>query len=166
LDPDLVYFGGTVANGAPHLLQQMREMGIDAKVMGADALVDQNLIDMAGAAADGVYATFIGVPPDKLTTETGKRFYEAYRARYGEEPGVFSQYGYDAARAVIEALGRAQTIDRAGVLAGLQAVSSIDGTTDTYVFDRAGDTSSRWVSAMMVKDGVFRFVEKLSVPQP
>lgn len=165
LDPDLVYFGGTVANGAPRLLQQMREMGIDAKVMGADALVDQNLIDMAGSSAEGVYATFIGVPPDQLTTEVGKKFYQAYQERYGEAPGVFSQYGYDAAQAIIAAINRARTIDRAGVLAGLQAVPSLDGTTEIYVFDRAGDTSLRWVSAMVVENSKFKFVERLSVPQ-
>jgi branched-chain amino acid transport system substrate-binding protein len=163
-DPDLVYFGGTVANGAPRLLQQMREMGIAAKVMGADALVDQNLIDVAGVAADGVYATFIGVPPDRLTTAIGTKFYAAYKARYGEEPRVFSQYGYDAGRAVVAALGRAPAPDRAGVLAGLQAVPSLEGTTDTYVFDRVGDTSLRGVSGMQVESGVFKFVERLNVP--
>ena len=63
-------------------------------------------------------------------------------------------------------LSRAQTTDRAGVLAGLQSVSSLDGTTDTYVFDRAGDTSLRWVSAMVVDHGAFKFVERLNVPQP
>jgi branched-chain amino acid transport system substrate-binding protein len=166
LNPDLIYFGGTVANGAPRLLQQMRELGITAKVMGADALVDQNLIDMAGSAADGVYATFIGVPPDQLTTEVGKKFYESYKTRYNEVPGVFSQYGYDAARAIIEALKKAPTADRAGVLAGLQSISSFDGTTESYVFDRAGDTSLRWVSAMTVVNGAFKFVERLNVPQP
>jgi branched-chain amino acid transport system substrate-binding protein len=176
-DPDLVYFGGTVANGAPRLLQQMREMGIAAKVMGADALVDhslinmadalvdQNLIDVAGAAAEGVYATFIGVPPDQLTTASGKKFYEDYKTRYGEEPGVFSQYGYDSGRAIIAALSQAPAPDRAGVLAGLQAVPSLDGTTDTYVFDRAGDTSLRWVSGMQVVNGAFKFVERLNIPQ-
>ncbi len=162
-DPDLVYFGGTVANGAPHLLQQMREMGITAKVMGADALVDQNLIDMAGTAADGVYATFIGVPPGQLTTETGQTFYKNYKAKYGEDPGVFSQYGYDSARAIIAALKRAQ--DRAGVLAEMQAGAPLDGTTGTYVFDRSGDTSLGWVSAMVVENGSFKFVQRLSVPQ-
>ncbi len=165
-DPDLVYFGGTAANGAPRLLRQMRDMGIDAKVMGADALVDQNLIDVAGAAAEGVYATFIGVPPDQLTTDIGKKFYEAYQARYGEVPGVFSQYGYDAGRAVIAALEKTTTMDRAGVLAGLQAVSSLEGTTDTYAFDHAGDTSLKWVSGMRVENGAFKFVQKLNVPQP
>jgi branched-chain amino acid transport system substrate-binding protein len=164
-DPDLVYFGGTVANGAPRLIQQLRELGITAKVMGADALVDQNLIDLAGAAAEGVYATFIGVPPEQLTTEIGKAFYQKYKARYGEDPEVFSQYGYDAGRAVLAALGRAQTTDRAGVLAGLQSVSSLDGTTDSYVFNRAGDSSLSWVSAMVVDHGAFKFVERLNVPQ-
>jgi branched-chain amino acid transport system substrate-binding protein len=164
-DPDLVYFGGTVANGAPQLLKQMRAMGIDAKVMGADALVDQGLIDMAGSAAEGVYATFIGIPPEQLTTDVGKKFYAAYRARYNEEPGVFAQYGYDAARAVIAALKNAPSIDRAGVLAGLRATSLLDGTAEQYTFDRAGDTSVSWISGMVIENGAFEFVQRLNVPQ-
>jgi branched-chain amino acid transport system substrate-binding protein len=164
-DPDLVYFGGTVANGAPLLLKQLRELGIDATVLGADALVDQNLIDMAGDAAEGVKVTFIGVPPDELTTEAGKKFYESYQARYGEAPGAFAQYGYDAARAIIEALKTAPTLDRAGVLAGLRSISSFDGTTDSYVFDRAGDTSLNSVSGLVVENGTFKFVQRLNVPQ-
>ncbi|MBE2238679.1 MAG: branched-chain amino acid ABC transporter substrate-binding protein [Caldilineaceae bacterium] len=164
-DPDLIYFGGTVANGAPLLLKQMREMGIDATVMGADALLDQSLLEMAGPAAEGVYVTFIGIPPEQLTTEVGQKFYTAYKQTYGEEPGAFAQYGYDAARAIIEALKRARTPDRVGVLAGLQAISSFDGTTGNYVFDSTGDTSLNWVSGLVVENGAFKFVQRLNVPQ-
>jgi branched-chain amino acid transport system substrate-binding protein len=166
-NPDLVYFGGTVANGAPRLLQQMREMGIKAAFMGPDALMDPSLIEIAGPAAEGVYVTFVGVPPDQLKTDRAQKFNEAYRARYqGEAPESFSSYGYDAGLAVIAALEKARAPDRAEVLAGLQTLPSLEGANGTYVFDRNGDNAApRSVSGSVVQNGSFNFVQALNAPQ-
>ncbi len=166
-NPDLVYFGGTVANGAPRLLQQMREMGIKAAFMGPDALMDPSLIEMAGPAAEGVYITFVGIPPDQLKTDRAQKFNKDYRDRYqGEAPESFSSYGYDAGLAVIAALKNAPTPDRAGVLAGLQTLPSFEGANGTYVFDRNGDDASlRSVSGSIVENGAFKFVQTLNAPQ-
>jgi branched-chain amino acid transport system substrate-binding protein len=88
-------------------------------------------------------------------------------ARYqGEAPESFSSYGYDAGLAVIAALKNARTPDRAGVLAGLQGVSALDGVNGTYVFDRNGDNASpRSVSGSVVQNGSFSFVRALNAPQ-
>ena len=162
--PDLVYFGGTVANGAGRLLKQMRSSGMTAAFMGPDAIVDTTLIDQAGPAAEGVYATFVGIPPSQLTTDLGRRFYQSYKARYGTEPEAFAQYGYDAGRAVIEALRQAPMADRAGVLAALRAIPSFAGTSGSYVFSPTGDTSLRQVSGNVVRNGAFQFVDVLTAP--
>lgn len=165
-NPDLVYFGGTVANGAGRLLKQMRDQGITAAFMGPDAIVDTTLIDEAGPAAEGVYATFVGIPPSKLTSDLGRRFYESYKARYGVEPEAFAEYGYDAGRAVIAAIQQAQRTsiaDRAGVLAALRAIPSFSGTSESFVFSPSGDTSLRQVSGNRIKDGAFQFVNVLTL---
>jgi branched-chain amino acid transport system substrate-binding protein len=165
-NPDLVYFGGTVANGAPRLLQQMREMGIKSAFMGPDALMDPSLIEMAGPAAEGVYITFVGVPPDQLKTERAQEFYENYQKTYNEPPESFAAYGYDAGLAVIAALKNAPTPDRAGVLAGLQTLPALEGANGTYVFDRNGDNASlRLVSGSIVENCAFKFVQTLNAPQ-
>ncbi len=165
-DPDLVYFGGTVANGAPQLLQQMRAMGIQAAFMGPDALMDTSLIEMAGLAAEGVYVTFVGVPPDQLTTDMARKFYGNYQETYHEVPESFAAYGYDAGLAVIAALKNAPTLDRAGVRAGMQTLPALDGANGTYVFDRNGDNAAlQLVSGSMVENGAFKFVQTLNVPR-
>lgn len=165
-NPDLVYFGGTVANGAPHLLQQMREMGIQAAFMGPDALMDTSLLEMAGPAAEGAYVTFVGIPPDQLKTDQAKKFYTDYQKSYKEAPESFSSYGYDAGLAVIAAVQAATTLDRADVLSGLQTLPSLAGVNGEYLFDRAGDNAgSRLVSGNVVKNGAFSFVQVLSAPQ-
>ncbi len=162
-NPDLVYFGGTVANGAGRLVKQMRALDMTAAFMGADAIVDTTLIDEAGPAAEGVYATFVGIPPDQLTSEQGRNFYKSYQARYGQAPEAFSQSGYDAGRAVIEAIRQAGTADRASVLAALRAIPSFAGTSGNYAFGPTGDTSLRQVSGNVVRNGAFQFVDVLTV---
>ena len=163
-DPDLVYFGGTVANGAARVVSQLREAGLRAQFMGPDALMDTTFIEQAGAAAEKAYVTFVGLPPEQLTSEAGRQFYEAYQTRYGEAPEAYAQFGYEAGRAVIEAIQRSQTLDSASVLRGMRGVSTLDGIGGTYTFDARGDTSLKVISGSQVKNGQFEFVQTLTVP--
>lgn len=163
-DPDVVYFGGTVANGAAILVQQMRGLGITSAFMGPDAIVDTTLIDAAGKDAEGVYATFVGAPPDQLTTtDRGLKFYEDYQRKYGVPPEAFSQSGYDAARVLIEVMQQSPTLDRASMLAGVRARPAFDGTVGAFGFDANGDTTVRLISGNVVKGGVFTFERLLTV---
>jgi branched-chain amino acid transport system substrate-binding protein len=164
--PDVVYFGGTVANGAALIVQQMRALGITAAFMGPDAIVDTSLIDEAGPAAEGVYATFVGAPPAQLTSDMGRKFYADFKAKYNEEPEAFAQLGYDAAQVLITAMQASMhqsgVIDRAGILAYVTAATSFEGTVGTFGFDQHGDTTVTLVSGSRVRNGIFEF-EKLLI---
>ncbi|MBP7687790.1 MAG: branched-chain amino acid ABC transporter substrate-binding protein [Thermoflexales bacterium] len=160
--PDVVYFGGTVANGAALLVTQMRELGLTAAFMGPDAIVDTSLIDQAQGAAEGVYATFVGAPSAQLTSVMGRDFYAAFKAKYAEEPEAFAQLGYDAAQVLITAMQQSSTIDRANLLAYVLAASSFEGTVGTFGFDRRGDTTVTLISGSRVRNGAFEF-EKLLI---
>lgn len=163
--PDVVYFGGTVANGAALLVQQMRALNIEAAFMGPDAVLDTTLIDIAGPAAEGVYATFVGAPPDQLQTEIGQEFTAAYRQKYGEAPEAYALLGYDAARTLITVMQQAPALDRASVLAGLAVARDYEGTAGTYTFDARGDTTLQLVSGNVVRNGAFQFSKLLTVPR-
>lgn len=158
--PDVVYFGGTVANGAALLVRQMRALGIPAAFMGPDAIADPSLIDLAGPAADGVYATWVGAPPEQLTSEPGQSFYAAFKQKYNEAPEAFAQLGYDAAQVLIAAM-QSSAIDRAGILAYISAGTTFEGTAGTFQFDHNGDTSAILVSGSRVQNGTFQFVKSL-----
>ncbi len=164
--PDVVYFGGTVANGAALIVEQMRALGITAEFMGPDAIVDTTLIDEAQGTAEGVYATFVGAPPAQLTSEMGQKFYADFKAKYNEEPEAFAQLGYDAAQVLITAM-RASVqqngvIDRASILAYVTSAAGFDGTVGPFGFDRNGDTTVTLVSGSRVRNGLFEF-EKLLI---
>ena len=159
-DPDLVYFGGVTPNGAPLLVKQMRDMNIRAAFMIPDGAVDSEFIQKAGAASEGVLGTLVGVPPQALTG-AGAEFYAAYLAEYGEEPEPFAQFGYDAARVVLDAVGRAGVRDREAILDAIAATREYPGTGGSFSFDRNGDTTLTTISGNRVVNGKFEFVSPL-----
>jgi branched-chain amino acid transport system substrate-binding protein len=160
--PDLVYFGGYTPNGAPILVRQMREMGMTAGFMGPDAIVDSAFIAGAGEAANGVYATFVGVPPSGWAEGAAADFAARYRARFDAEPEAFSHFAYDAANAVLVAVGRASTYDRGSILNAMTTLGELDGVAGPFTFDTNGDTTVTTISGNVVEDGTFKYLKTLA----
>ena len=165
-NPDVVYFGGTVANGAAIIITQMRAMGIQSAFMGPDAIVDTALLEDAQGAAEGVYATFVGAPPDQLTTERGRKFYADYKQNFGDNPEAYAQSGYDAAQVIIAAMQQVdkqgQPINRANLLAYVESGVNFNGAAGQFAFDRNGDTQVILVSGNVVQNGAFKFARLLT----
>lgn len=160
--PDLIYFGGYTPNGAHLLVRQMREMGMDTGFMGPDAIVDSAFIAGAGEAAEGVYATLVGVPPSGWTEAESAHFANRYRERFGAEPEAFSHFAYDAATAVMTAIEQAGTRDRRAILNAMTTSGKMDGLGGCFTFDINGDTTITTVSGSMVHNGTFQYLETLA----
>jgi branched-chain amino acid transport system substrate-binding protein len=160
--PDLVYFGGYTPNGAPILVRQMREMGMTAAFMGPDAIVDSAFIAEAGDAAEGVYATLVGVPPSGWVEGTTAAFADRYRARFDAQPEAFSHFAYDAAGAVLAAVEEADTGDRRAILNAMTTLGEMEGVAGRFTFDMHGDTTISTVSGNVVRGGVFEYLETLA----
>ena len=158
---DLIYFGGYSANGAPLLVRQMKELNMAARFMGPDGIVDSYFVQQAGPAAEGVYATLVGVPPAALTTQRGQAFVEAYKAAYGQEPEAFSYLAYDAAQVVLLALNRAEPLNRSAVLEEISSMGIIEGAAGPFQFDEQGDTTLKVISGNVVRNQTFEFIEIL-----
>jgi branched-chain amino acid transport system substrate-binding protein len=161
-NPDLVYFGGYTPNGAPILVRQMHEMGVDAGFMGPDAIVDSAFIAGAGKAAEGVYATMVGVPPSGWTKGAVADFARRYRERFGAEPEAFSLFAYDAANAVLTAIERAATPDRRVILDAMTTLGEMQGIGGNFTFDINGDTTITTISGSVIRDGTFEYLETLA----
>ena len=160
-DPDLVYYGGYTENGAPLVITQMREMALRADFMVPDGAADAQFLEKAGASAEGVWSTLVGMPPAQLSGEVGRGFYTAYKAEYGEEPDTLAQFGYDAARVVLAAIERTQAKDRKAILEAIAATRNFPGTGGAFSFDRNGDTTLIVISGNRVRNGKFEFVRPL-----
>ena len=125
--PDLVYFGGITQNNAGKLFKDLRSvLGNNVKLMGPDGIFEQAFIDDAGDAAEGVYITFGGVPPSKLTGK-GADWYTAYKAKFSGEPEAYAAYGYEAMKVALDAIERAGKKDRAAIRDAVFATKDYDG---------------------------------------
>jgi branched-chain amino acid transport system substrate-binding protein len=163
LNPDLIYFGGITQNNGGQLIKDMRNVGMTAdkvKFMGPDGIFEQALIDAAGKDAEGVYATFGGIPPKELTG-AGKLWYEGYKKKFNSEPEPYAAYGYEAAKVVIAGIDKACKNDRVAVKDAVLATKDFQGILGTWSFDANGDTTLKNLSGNIVKNGKWEFAQKL-----
>lgn len=161
LQPDLIYFGGITQNNAGQLIKDMRNVGMtDVKFMGPDGIFEQAVIDAAGKDAEGIYATFGGIPPKELTGK-GKEWYDAYKAKFNSEPEPYAAYGYEAAQVVLNAINEVCEPSRDAIRQAVLETKDFPGLLGTWSFDENGDTTSTTMSGNVVKDGKWTFAETL-----
>ncbi len=163
-NPDLVYFGGITQNNAGQLWRDLRDAMPNVKLMGPDGILEDAWIQAAGAAAEGTYITFGGLPADKLTGK-GADFVKNYNAKYpNNPPQAYTAYGYEAAGTVLAAIEKAAATNpadtlalRAAVLKAVSETKDYEGALGKWSFNQEGDTSLTAMSGNVVKDGKFQF---------
>ena len=163
LDPDLVYFGGTTQSKGGQIAKDMVAAGLDCKLMVPDACYEEAFIESAGPEnVNGrVYATFGGLPPDQLTGP-GKAFVDKYQQTYGKEPEGYAIYGYEAAKAALEAVRLAGVKDRDAIRRAALSIRDFDtGALGKWSFDENGDSTLTTISGMEIRNGKFDFVKLL-----
>jgi len=75
------------------------------------------------------------------STESGRAFADAYRAKYGEDPPLAAAYAYDNIRALAAAAQQAATSDPLKIRAGFLALKSYTGAAGRYEIKDDGDTA-------------------------
>jgi branched-chain amino acid transport system substrate-binding protein len=157
---DFVYFGGTYPDAGP-LSAALKKAGIHVPVIGGDGIYDPAYIKLAGAHAEGDYATCVGTPVTQLAS--AKNYIAAYQAAGYKQPyAAYGGYAYDSAWAVIEAVKASVTQHpnglptdaRLSVEAAMQQVS-FAGVTGPVSFDAYGDPTNRELTMYEVKHGAW-----------
>ncbi len=167
-DPELIYFGGFPAEGA-RLLEQRADAGLETvPFMSADGVLGTEVIDLAGASAEGMYATK-AVP---ASSEALDAFLQRYIAKYGEEPPApYHANGYDGVNIILDAVEAVGYVDDKGDLVVLRSdvqnyvrtLSNFQGLTGVLNANGSGETSVADIGIFQVKDGVFEQVYTGSV---
>jgi len=97
-DVEVIVHWGDAAEGG-HILNQMREMGMDQPFFACDRHVSEEFTDIAGENANGVMAVYPWNPERKDPKLDA--FREAFRRRFGSEPDTYSAHGYDGMNMLI-----------------------------------------------------------------
>lgn len=136
LNPDAIYLGAVM----PQLslfAKQMHEQGLEARLFVPDGAYTPDFITQAGEAnAQGAIMS-IQVPPMDASPAIAE-FAEAYKARFGEEPGPYSVYGYVHGQILEEVLKTTAALTREDINAALHAVN-VDTIVGTLEFDETGE---------------------------
>jgi branched-chain amino acid transport system substrate-binding protein len=148
---DLVFFGG-LDNQAAGFARRMKQLGLNAQLVGGGGVMDPDFIKLAGDAADGVMAWEYGRPLAQLPG--GKDFSAKYKKRYGEDILSYAPFGYDGAWAAIKAMQQARSSSPATYRPVLKAID-FDGVTGKISFDNTGALKSGASTLYQVKNGAW-----------
>ncbi|MEV8564150.1 branched-chain amino acid ABC transporter substrate-binding protein [Streptomyces sp. NPDC051322] len=158
---DLLYYGGQY-DESQIITKQLKDAGANIPLMGGDGMFTPTYIKTAGKAAEGDLATSVGVPVDSLPA--AKDFITKYKtAKYPGDYGTYGGYSYDAATAIIKAVGtvvkdgKVPTDARAQIVAAVQK-TDFDGIAGHLSFDQYGDTTNKQLTVYQVKNGAWKAV--------
>ncbi|WP_244189549.1 branched-chain amino acid ABC transporter substrate-binding protein [Streptomyces incarnatus] len=159
---DLLYYGGQY-DESQVLTKQLKDAGAKIPLFGGDGMFTPTYIKTAGKAAEGDLATSIGVPVDTLPA--AKDFVATYKAKkYPGDYGTYGSYAYDAATAIIKAVGQVvkdgklPSDARAQIVDAVQK-TSFDGISGKISFDEYGDTTNKQLTVYQVKNGEWKSVK-------
>jgi branched-chain amino acid transport system substrate-binding protein len=117
---------------AAAILKQMQELGMKQRVFGSHRTIGEELIKLAGPAAEGFEAVF---PYDPTRDDARWLTFNAqYEARYHEKPDHFAALAYDQMQILLNAICRAG-LNKGRIRDVLTAITSYKGVTGNMVFD-------------------------------
>ena len=130
---DVLYYGGYHTE-AGLIIRQMRELGMDTRLIGGDALVTQEFWSITGKAGEGTLMTFA---PDPRKNPGVAALVETYR-KQGYEPEGYTLYTYATVQVFKQAIEQAGTTETAKLLPILKSITFSTVMGDAS-FDAKGD---------------------------
>jgi ABC-type branched-subunit amino acid transport system substrate-binding protein len=147
---DAIFFGGYAPQGAP-MARQMKQFGIDAKLLGGDTLCSPEMAKLGGeSVGTNVMCAQAGAILERQAA--GPAFIARYKARFKRDPDVYAPSFYDQAMFIAQAMKSANSVEPAKVNAALHS-SSYQGVVGTYAYDAAGNLKKTAVTVYTFKGG-------------
>lgn len=156
-NPDVIYFGG-IMPAIGLFVKQAREVGITAKMFGADSAFTPDFIQGAGPEnAEGAIVSF-QAPPYESSPQL-QNFATAYKAVFKEDPGPYSAYGYMEAQVVINGMKAAGAKPTRETIVPAIAKSDFDSLVGHVAFQPNGELKQPFIFLYTVKAGKFELLK-------
>lgn len=143
----------TDIGSAAAILKQMQELGMKQRVFGSHRTIGDELLRLAGTAAEGFEAVFPYDPTRR--SQEWLDFNTRYDARYHEQPDHFAALAYGAMQILLQSICRAG-LNRGRIRDALTAIEKYDGVTGEMDFDPNCKNISPLFLAS-VHDGMIRY---------
>lgn len=117
---------------AAMILRQMQQLGMKQRVFGSHRTIGDELVKLAGNAAEGFEAVF---PYDPTRNDPRWLTFQAhYESRYHDKPDHFASLAYDQMQILLKAICRAG-LNKGRIRDALTGLTSYSGVTGEMVFD-------------------------------
>ncbi|WP_321923609.1 branched-chain amino acid ABC transporter substrate-binding protein [Paraburkholderia guartelaensis] len=151
LKPDVIYYTGYFSE-AGLLVKEARQVGLKMTFMGGDGTNDPTLMKTAGPAADGMIIT---TAPLAQFLPGAHEYLDQYNKSYGQGPGPYSVYEYDAVGVTAKAIADGKSAKPADISAALHKITNYPGATGTIGFNPKGDRSRAVYITVVVHNDQF-----------
>jgi branched-chain amino acid transport system substrate-binding protein len=150
LNPEVIYLPGYYEE-VGKIVKQARELGITAPIVGGDGWDSPKLVEIGTAEAlnNTYFTNHYSVDEN---SDASKAFVEAYKKEYGQTPDAMAVLGYDAANLLIDAIKRANSLDKDQIRAALAATKDFPAVTGATTLNATHDAVKSAVIIEM-KDG-------------
>ncbi len=134
--PEAIFYGGYAPQAAP-MARQIKQLGINAKLLGGDTLCSPEMPKLGGDAVDGVvYCAYAGMLMD--SDAGAKAFQDKFKKRYGQAPDVYGPFYYDQVMNIGQAMEKTGSVDPAKVGAYMHQ-NTYKGVMGDYAYDAKGN---------------------------
>jgi branched-chain amino acid transport system substrate-binding protein len=156
-DFDGIFIAGRWPQGAEFIIQARQE-GIDVPIMGGSLLKSTRLIDVAGAASEGlvVASAFDASDPDPVS----KKFSVAFDRKYGTQPNAGAAQSYDAVKLLFHAMDTAGSSIPRKVAQALSQTRDWRGVTGFHSFGDMREVVDKKLDLSIVSDGSFTILKE------
>jgi branched-chain amino acid transport system substrate-binding protein len=150
--PDLVFFGGMSAVAGP-MLRQMKQLGMNTKMMGGDGICSDEIYKLSGGTmTDGQVVCAEAGGVEEAGKAAMEKFRADYKKRFGIEVQIYAPYVYDAVMTIADAMVKAGSAAPAKYLPELARISH-KGVTGTIAFDAHGDIRNGTLTLYTFRSG-------------
>jgi branched-chain amino acid transport system substrate-binding protein len=151
-DPQVIYMLGYLKD-LLIMLKQKEELGIDAQILSTYSFYDPQILQEVGEAAEGAIFPVPTYDPESPNDEVGVAYANAYEAKYGVKPDIWSAQAYDAMNIIALALEK-DVNTGPEIRDEIAKTKNFEGVTGLTSFDEYGEVIKP-LRILTVCDGKF-----------
>jgi branched-chain amino acid transport system substrate-binding protein len=157
-NPEAIYLPGYY-NDVANIIAQARRLGITVPFIGGDGWDSDKFTQIGGQAVEGCYYSNHYSPEDKRPEVVD--FIAKFQKKYNEVPDAMAALGYDAARILADAMGRAANLEGETLAAAIAATKNYPGVTGKITLD-ANRNAEKLAVMLVIKNGKPSFVTTIN----
>lgn len=158
-NPEAIY-APIYYNAMSLIARQAKASGVPGSMfVGGDGWDADELLKDAGEEMEGAYFTNHYAPD--VPWENSKKFVEKYKERFHRDPSSLAAMGYDAARVLADAIGRAKGDTPEAIKDAIQATKNFQGATGNISIDEHRN-ADKPIVVVQIHDKKFHYFSTVS----